>query len=217
MNKINLSNKKEIKNQSKLWDRQYSLHKTLWHFQTENISDKIKGKNVLELGVGDGKTLRAILRKRPKKVIAIDFSQEAIKKCKAQFKENNLHFANANITKLPFEDSKFDVIFCYYVLNNLPGTDRRKSIAEIHRVLRKKGVLFFEDFSAGDFREETGKKIENHTVKKKNGIICHFFKINEINALFSKFSKKELKLRVTKPITHKNNLIRKTISGVILK
>ncbi|MEK6850870.1 MAG: class I SAM-dependent methyltransferase [Nanoarchaeota archaeon] len=209
---------KKIKNQAFLWNTEYKSHKTLWHLESENLSSKIKGKRVLELGVGDGKTLRSILKKNPMEVIAIDFSSEAIKKCKNQFNENIAHFKKADITKIQFEDNKFDAIFCYYVLNNMLEKDRILAVNEIYRVLRKKGIVFFEDFSIGDFREEKkAKRIESHTIKKKYGIICHFFKTNELNTLFSKFSTKKFKLKVTKPITHKGYLKRKIISGIIVK
>lgn len=209
---------KKIKNQDLLWNKEYNSHKILWHLESENISGKIKDKKVLELGVGDGKTLKSILKKDPKSIIAIDFSTEAIRKCKNQFKEDNLELIKANITKIPFRDNEFDFVFCFYVLNNLIKNDRALAINEIYRVLRKKGKIFFEDFAIGDFREEkNGEKVETHTIKKKNGIICHFFKINELNSLFSKFSKRRLKLKITTPIAHKSYLKRKIISGIVLK
>jgi 2-polyprenyl-3-methyl-5-hydroxy-6-metoxy-1,4-benzoquinol methylase len=43
---------------------------------------KLPHKEVLELGCGNGKTLSSILAQKPKKVVALDFSEKAIELAK---------------------------------------------------------------------------------------------------------------------------------------
>jgi SAM-dependent methyltransferase len=71
----------------------------------------------------------------------------------------------ADITKLPFADEYFDVIFCNHVLEHIP--DDTKAMQELFRVLKKGGwgifqvpqeldrATTYEDFSITDPKERT--------------------------------------------------------------
>src|SRR4051812_7161786 len=105
--------------QESVWDGQYRQSQQKWKLTTKTLPNVLKGKAVLELGVGNGKTLNAILRQKPTGVAAMDFSEEAIRQCKRSFAGQDVKFVKANVTDLPYADNEFDVIVCYYVLNNL--------------------------------------------------------------------------------------------------
>lgn len=48
----------------------------------------------------------------------------------------------ADITKLPFEDNSFDIIFCNHVLEHIP--DDTKAMQELFRVLKNGGMGIFQ-------------------------------------------------------------------------
>lgn len=201
-----------------IWNEEYKRGSTNWNKETLNLPKILKSRKVLELGVGNGKTLRVILSQRPKEVFALDFSNEAIIKCKKHFEGKEITFIIGDITKMPFKNEEFEFIVCRYTLNNLLERERKIAINEIYRVLEKKGKVIFEDFSKGDFRQKSSKNtIENETILKNNGLICHFFDIKEIKELFNKFSRVELKKRTSTPIKNRPELKRKIISGIIKK
>jgi len=208
-----------MKNQEAIWNIEYRKNEQKWRRETINLPKFIKNKKVLEIGVGNGKTLRAILRQNPKNIVVMDFSSEALNRCKKIFHEKKISFVKANVANLPFENEEFDIIVCYYVLNNLLEKEREKAVKEINRVLKTKGKLLFEDFAVGDFREtnKNQKTIEFHTIKNKKGIICHFFELGEIKKLFNGFSAKKLAQKTFNPIIHKPKLKRKIISGIFVK
>jgi len=208
-----------MKNQEAIWNIEYKANKQKWHKETINLPKLIENKKVLEIGVGNGKTLKAILRQNPKTIAAMDFSSEALNACKKIFHEKKISFVKANMTNLPFENEEFDIIICYYVLNNLLEKERKKAVKEINRVIKTRGKLLFEDLAVGDFREtnKNQKTIESHTIKNKKGIICHFFEIKEIKKLFNRFSTKKLTQRTFNPIINKPKLKRKIISGIFTK
>lgn len=201
-----------MKSQQILWNKEYKQHKIRWRKETQTLPKILKNKIILELGIGNGKTLRSILKQNPREVTAIDFSQEAINQAKKEF--SNTNFIKSNIINLPFKNKQFNIVVCYYILNNLSEKERKIAVSEIRRILKPNGRVIFEDFAVGDFREKEGKIISSHTIKKKNGIICHFFTIKELKILFKSFSKISLKEKISKPIVHKN-LKRKIISGTI--
>ena len=208
-----------MKDQEKIWDKEYSKNKNKWHKETTNLPKITPKSKVLELGVGNAKTLKAILKQSPKEVTAIDFSHEAINQSRDLFRNNNLKLIRADVRELPFKNNSFNLIFCYYLLNNLQEKGRKKAIKEMHRVLAQKGIIIFEDFAVGDFRQEekTKKQIKKNTIQNKLGIICHFFTKSEIKRLFKDFSKIKIELKETNPITHKSQLKRKIISATITK
>ncbi len=201
-------------NQQIIWNKEYKQHKNKWHKDTQTLPKILKNKTILELGIGNGKTIRSILKQNPKEITAIDFSEEAIVRARKEFPSAKI--LKADILKMPFKDEQFDIIVCYYVLNNLSAKERKEAVSEIHRILKNKGKVLFEDFAVGDFREKDGKIISQHTIQKKNGIICHFFTIKELKALFSCFSNVNLKEKTSFPIAHKK-LKRKIISGIMEK
>jgi ubiquinone/menaquinone biosynthesis C-methylase UbiE len=205
-------------NQKEAWNETYRGNKNKWKMKTTSMPNILKGKIVLELGAGNGKTLQAILKQKPLSVTAIDFSEEAVKESSQRFIEDNIIIIKADATALPFKDEEFDVVVCYYILNNLLVNERKEAIEGIYRVLKRKGRVLFEDFASGDFREKEDKElVEKHTIKNKNEIICHFFDVNELKKLFEDFKSTKFTEKTSTPITHKSELKRKIISGIINK
>jgi ubiquinone/menaquinone biosynthesis C-methylase UbiE len=201
--------------QSDIWNLEYS--KFEWRKETRTLPKMLNGKKVLELGVGNGKTLISILRQKPEEVYAIDFSEKAIEICKDKFQLDDVKFSVMDVTELDFDDESFDAVVCYYVLNNLNENERNLAVREMFRVLKNEGIVLFEDFSVGDFRFKKGSNtIADNTIMKVNGISCHFFTDKEIKELFNDFSKVKLEVRETKPLRGKD-YTRKLINAVIRK
>lgn len=202
-------------NQESIWDKLYKERLT-WKKETINLPNLLKGKDVLELGVGTGKTLISILKQNPRSVTAIDISQEALTQAAYLVKSENVKFAKSNI--LDFQsDEKFDIIICYYVLNNLIEKERKEAIIRMHKALKPHGIIIFEDFAIGDFREKEGiKNIESHTTEREDGLICHFFGKKEVESLFKTFKIIKLSDKTFHPI-RKNQKIERKIMDVVAR
>ena len=201
-----------MKNQKTLWNSLYS--KGLFWKKTNNIQENLKDKLVLELGVGNGKSLKAILGHNPKHVTAIDISEEAINLVEKSINSERVSYISGDILKTKIKD-KFDVIVCYYFLNNFKEKDMKKVVEKIRSMLNKKGIILFEDFASGDLREK-GKEIEKNTIEKQNGLICHFFDKKEVKELFKEFNV-ELMEREFNPIRKNKEIQRKIISARIIR
>src|SRR3972149_2444261 len=199
--------------QKLIWDRLYK-ERLSWKKETTNIPSIIKGKSILELGVGNGKTLQAIARQNPKSITAVDFSQEALDKA-SELGLKNVKFSKKDITSLQFKE-EFDIVVCYYVLNNLTSKKRKKALSQIYNSLKKGGIVLFEDFAVGDFREKEGAKlIEPHTIKRKDGLICHFFDKKEVTSFFKQFSKITLSKKVSSPFRSNKEKKRIILNAII--
>jgi len=173
--------------QLKAWNSEYRSKGQVWRARfNEPFQEGIfTGKKVLELGVGNGKTLEKILLQKPALVKAVDFSPIAIRLCEKKFSEiKNAKFFEADLQNLPFKDSEFDIIVCFHSLAHLLENERPAAVSEIKRALKAGGKLLFEDFAIGDFRFAKGTEIEKNTFQRGNGIIYHYFTAEEIQGLF---------------------------------
>ena len=106
-----------MKDQEIIWDCIYTRG-LFWKKSTLDLKKVMRDKTVLELGVGNGKTLKSIIAQKPKQVTAIDISSEAIKIAKECIKSDKVIFVKSDFLKFKTKH-KFEVIVCYYFLNNL--------------------------------------------------------------------------------------------------
>ena len=111
-------------------------------FDQRTIPKDLKGKTVLDLGCGIGFWVVQISKSNPKKIIAADLTNNALKltqqRC-ALLDIKNVELINANAEELPFEDSSFDHINCQGVIHHTPNTDI--AMMEIARVLKPGGTF----------------------------------------------------------------------------
>jgi len=201
-----------MKSQEFIWDHLY-VKGLSWKKSTTGLKKVMRNKDVLELGVGNGKTLKSIISQKPKKVTAIDISIEAIKIAREAIKSNRIVFLNEDFLKFKTK-SKFEVIVCYYFLNNFKKEQRKKVIEKISSLLEVGGTILFEDFSVGDYRQN-GQVIEKNTIQKQNGLICHFFEKNEILDLFKEFNNIQIEEKIFSPIKVDDSIKRKIIKATI--
>lgn len=119
----------------------------LYHYVASAVS--LKGLDILEVGSGRGGGSSYIMRYlKPMSVTGVDFSKKAIRFCKKYHSIKGLSFYVGDAESLPFEDSKFDVIFniesshCY--------GDIGQFLREVFRVLRPNRYFLFADFRKMD-------------------------------------------------------------------
>ncbi|MEY8001761.1 methyltransferase domain-containing protein [Clostridium sp. Mt-5] len=67
------------------------------------------------------------------------FDEEDVKKAEKYI--NKINLSNSSLTNLPYEDNKFDKVYCISVLEHLSNDDKEESINEFYRVLKKDGLL----------------------------------------------------------------------------
>lgn len=105
----------------------------------------VKGKKILNLGCGLGEEA-VYLAKLGAQVVAIDISNgmiEATKKLAKKYKvSDKITYQQMDAEKLKFRDNYFDGIAGCNILHHV---DIKKSIKEVKRVLKKKGVAVFSE------------------------------------------------------------------------
>ena len=103
-------------------------------------------KRVLEVGCGIGKLSAYLVKKYKWEVTGIDLDPEQVERARKDNKGiENLIFLEADATRLPFEDSEFDIVLSFDVLHHIP--DWNKALEEISRVLKPKGFYILNDLA----------------------------------------------------------------------
>lgn len=67
------------------------------------------------------------------------FDEEDVKKASQYI--DKIKFSSSSLINLPYEENKFDKIYCISSLEHIPIGDIRNSISELFRVLKKDGLI----------------------------------------------------------------------------
>jgi SAM-dependent methyltransferase len=92
-------------------------------------------KRVLVVGCGDGVEAVAIGAQTGAMVVGVDLVVEAAAR------RPGVHLVRTDARALPFRAGAFDALYCYHVLEHVPGP--AAAIRESHRVLDTRGLGFF--------------------------------------------------------------------------
>lgn len=103
--------------------------------------------NILELACGTGQ-LSFRLADQVKLWEATDFSHAMIFEAKKRVGPSQLYFSVKDATDLPYSDETFDAVVIGNALHIMPCPDQ--SLAQIHRVLKKNGMVFAPTFIHSD-------------------------------------------------------------------
>ncbi len=114
------------------------LRESLLFVNNKDVKDKI----ILDIGCGYGWCELNFLKKGAKKIIGIEITEEDLSTVKKNIKDKRASFEVAGATKLPFNDSSFDTVVCWEVIEHIPKNTEPVMFKEINRVLKKTGVLY---------------------------------------------------------------------------
>lgn len=142
-----MSNKKAIKSYGAYateWARKLRAGENMAHKYLEKpamyskLPDLID-KAVLCLGCGTGEECDYIFNLGVKRIVGIDISKESIGLAKKSFPKVEFHAMD--MQKLKFPVASFDYVFSSLAINYLKKWT--KSLREVHRVLKHKGIFLF--------------------------------------------------------------------------
>jgi SAM-dependent methyltransferase len=101
----------------------------------------VAGKDVLEIGLGEGSESERLIRAGAR-WSGVDLTAESVARVRARLMLRDLPHTDlrqASVLELPFESGSFDLVFSHGVLHHVP--DINQAQREIYRVLRPGGEL----------------------------------------------------------------------------
>ena len=126
---------------------------------TSVVIEKLLPRNLVlaDIGCGTG-SLSVELARFAQRVVAVDLSQEMLRRARARAAEKrlaNIDFRSGNALKLPLDTGSVDAAFCVMVLHFI--TDPQAAVAELCRIVKPGGSVIVVDLVAHEqqwMREE---------------------------------------------------------------
>ena len=123
-------------------------------------------KNVLELACGTGAVTKRLLARLPStaQLTATDLQPDMLDVAKRHLSASNLTWDTVDMTNIPYEDNRFDLIVCQFGLMLVP--EKLKALTEMYRVLKPGGRLLssvWSDIRHNQIWDITGSVIESFT------------------------------------------------------
>lgn len=107
------------------------------------------GQRVLDIGCGTGTLALMVKQAEPKaEVFGLDADPEILERARSKAAQAGLdvQLDQGFSTELPYQDDFFDVVLSTLFFHHLTGADKRRTAAEIARVLRRGGELHVVDY-----------------------------------------------------------------------
>ena len=194
--------------QENLWDQFYERGYFIQHWPAEAVvrflmrRAKREGASgrVLDLGCGAGRHVW-LAASIGYSTFGVETSEQALKRAKdlLQVYQINADLRTFDGETLPFSDGFFSYIICYGVLDHVRMEQAHKLSEEMWRVLREGGELFLSLRSTRCASpDEVGTKVAKNTYvltsEAEQGLIQHFFDLDEVCELLRTFAIAEVEL-----------------------
>jgi SAM-dependent methyltransferase len=153
-------------------------------------------RRILDLGCGDGRHLH-YFSNLGYEMFGLDYAPSALYLAGLWLDSDNLsaELVCADMAGIPWREGLFDAVISFLVINHNPVERIRRTIEEIHRVLRSGGWLFVAVSTCkpiGPMRYHSGIEIEPDTIVptegREKGVPHHFFTTTELIEMFSRFT-----------------------------
>jgi ubiquinone/menaquinone biosynthesis C-methylase UbiE len=114
----------------------------------------VRGRDVLDVGCGEGWLVRRLRDGGAGRVVGIDPLAVAIERARAQDSELAGSYLEGSATALPFDDCSFDIVVFFNSLHHVPEDELEAALDEALRVLRPRGLIYVQEpVAKGEFYE----------------------------------------------------------------
>ena len=186
--------------QKEYWNKVSETKQFSTPFQIDEFSKYVKKDDViLDVGCGYGRTLNELYTNGYKNLIGIDFSKGMIERAKKINYDKD--FRVMNNSKIDLSDNSVDSVILLAVLTCIvEDKEQENLVSEIHRVLKKGGAIYINDFLLNNdernlnrYNEFKNKYNKYGVFELPEGAICRHHDKEWIKELLKDFKKKIFK------------------------
>ncbi len=180
------------------WETAFSTNRTMWGdtpvdnartvlhlFQEHGI------QTMLVPGFGYGRNAK-VFYEQGISVTGIEISETAIARAREHF-DNSIVLHHGSVADMPFDNARFDGVYCYSLLHLLSPPDRSKLIDACYQQLKPGGLMVFVALSVNDNRYGAGEEIAPNTFLSPHGLPLYFYNEAAIDGEFGNYGILEAK------------------------
>ena len=191
------------------WDQIFEEKKTNWGFAPSDSAILAKDffllkkiKNILIPGIGYGRNAK-IFHDNGINVDGIEISKIAIELAKS---ENglDLNIYHGSVTDMPFDNKKYDGIFCYALIHLLNKQERKRFIQNCYNQLMPKGYMIFVIASKKASMFGNGRFLSKDRYEIQKGLNVFFYDSESVKQEFKEYGLVEFN-EIEEPIKHLEN------------
>lgn len=152
----------------------YQEHLVRYRFASQYAQSKV----VLDFGCGTGYGSYLLHEKGARKVVGVDISKDAIDYCNSNYKANNLEFKSDDCTKCQLQNSTFDIIVSFEVIEHLKMVDC--FLSEVKRLLKKNGLFVVSTPNKLTYQGSNKFHVTEYTEQEFRALLKKYFTYVEI-------------------------------------
>lgn len=162
--------------------------RTIERFQNLiEFADVKENQNFLEVGCGAGAVSVYCAENYPFTVTGVDVDPEQIALARSEAGALDIQFMEADATRLPFEDERFDIVLSFGVTHHI--ADWLGALKEIARVLKPNGYFLYMEIVYPGVLAKIGKSFEHSYGITTVDRINQFVKENNFSEVYSSVKK----------------------------
>jgi SAM-dependent methyltransferase len=173
------------------WEAAFNEKHEMWGFEPSKSAVLAKdffvqnaAKNMLIPGIGYGRNAQ-IFVDNGIAVTGIEISKTAIEMARKHY-GTDMIIHHGSVTDMPFDDNKYDGIFCYALIHLLDSSERSKLIRDCYHQLSENGHMVFTVISKDAPTYGQGTFISKDRYELFGGVKLYFYDEASIHEEFDK-------------------------------
>lgn len=165
---------------AEFWEANFSDKQEMWGLEpaksallAKDLFVKNGVKNMLIPGIGYGRNAQ-VFREAGMQVTGIEISETAIGLAHKHYGED-LKIHHGSVVDMPFDDHKYDGIFCHALIHLLDQEERAKLISDCYKQLAKNAYMVFTAVTKGAPNFGKGKLISKDRYEFHKGAKIFYY------------------------------------------
>lgn len=178
-------------NKPEFWESAFNEKHEMWGFEPSKSAVLTKDffvqksiKNILIPGIGYGRNAQIFIDNGIA-VTGIEISKTAIEMARKHYSADMI-IHHGSVTDMPFDDNKYDGIFCYALVHLLDSSEREKLIRDCYNQLSENGYMVFTVISKDAPTYGQGTFVSKDRYEMFGGVKMYFYDMESIHAEFDK-------------------------------
>lgn len=177
---------------TEFWEEAFNDKQEMWGIQPAKSALLTKDffvdesiKDILIPGIGYGRNAQPFIESGIE-VTGIEISKTAIELARKHY-ETDMKIYHGSVTNMPFDNKKYDGIFCYALIHLLDSKERKKLIQDCYNQLTENGYMVFTAITKEAPQYGNGELISKDRYQIHKGAKVFYYDEESVKTEFEKF------------------------------